>query len=337
MLPFLLWLSLYSLWPCSSKTRCRTAVSSRRSWRWNSCIFATSMCLPDSRYIQTTLPYLVVCQLFSISVLMMDAGETYNIISKNVILSRFFIIFPFYFFLLCQREPHFCFFNRCHFPFKLRERMRIARDYLPPKFTMAASQKSPRSLFFKSVEILVKSERDWGHNGLSELFSGCFFFSLYFFQIFLFIFYNTICIPAVIQGWARPCWVVTPAPGLHRGGGDWVRIEPRTENQQSPGENQTRDWTSTVQRANHWATLHPQFSGCGCHVATETFTVKLWTLNHYGGYSDEYSATDLQRDCVAHLFDSVLMSADEAVFWADEAFQLCKVMYIHLVITRGIR
>jgi hypothetical protein len=45
--------------------------------------------------------------------------------------------------------------------------------------------------------------------------------------------------------------VVTPAPGLHRGGGDWVRIELGTGNLQSPGENQTWDWTSTVQRANH--------------------------------------------------------------------------------------
>ncbi len=44
----------------------------------------------------------------------------------------------------------------------------------------------------------------------------------------LYIFYNTIFIPAVIQGWARPRWVVTPAPGLHGGRGDWVRIEPRT-------------------------------------------------------------------------------------------------------------
>jgi hypothetical protein len=30
-----------------------------------------------------------------------------------------------------------------------------------------------------------------------------------------------------------------------------VRIEPRTGNQQTPGENRTRDWTLTVQRANH--------------------------------------------------------------------------------------
>jgi hypothetical protein len=63
----------------------------------------------------------------------------------------------------------------------------------------------------------------------------------------------------------------------------------------------------------------------------------LYTLNLYGNYSDEESGTDLQCDCVAHLFDSVLMPADEAVFWADEAFQLCKVMFINLVITIGIR
>ncbi len=37
--------------------------------------------------------------------------------------------------------------------------------------------------------------------------------------------------------------MVTPAPGLHGGGGDWVRIEPRTGNQQSLGENRTWDWT----------------------------------------------------------------------------------------------
>jgi hypothetical protein len=83
-----------------------------------------------------------------------------------------------------------------------------------------------------------------------------FFFLYIFFQIF-YIFYNTIFIPAVIQGWARPRWVVTPAPVLH-GGEGWLG-ENRTQdgNQQSPGENRTRDWTSTVQRANHWATLHP--------------------------------------------------------------------------------
>jgi hypothetical protein len=34
--------------------------------------------------------------------------------------------------------------------------------------------------------------------------------------LILHIFYNTVFIPAVIQGWARPRWVVTPAPGLQR-------------------------------------------------------------------------------------------------------------------------
>ncbi len=101
------------------------------------------------------------------------------------------------------------------------------------------------------------------------------------------IFYNTIFIPAVIQGWARPRWVVTPAPRLHGGGGvDWVRIEPRTGNQESPGENRTWDWTSTVQRANHWATPYPQWamphlSIPGCTAwgqATATTTTLLWSL-----------------------------------------------------------
>ncbi len=59
-------------------------------------------------------------------------------------------------------------------------------------------------------------------------FFKSFFFSFIFFPRFLYIFYNTILIPAVIQGWARPCLVVSPAPGLHGGRGDWVRIEPRT-------------------------------------------------------------------------------------------------------------
>ncbi len=43
--------------------------------------------------------------------------------------------------------------------------------------------------------------------------------------------------------------MVTPAPGLPGGGGgDWVRFDPRTGNQQSPGENRTRDWTSTEEK-----------------------------------------------------------------------------------------
>ncbi len=44
----------------------------------------------------------------------------------------------------------------------------------------------------------------------------------------------------------------SPAPRLHQ-----VRIKPGTGHQQSPGENRTRDWTSTVQHANCWAAPHP--------------------------------------------------------------------------------
>jgi hypothetical protein len=82
--------------------------------------------------------------------------------------------------------------------------------------------------------------------------------SFYFFFQILYIFYLTIFIPAVIQGWARPRWVVTPAPGLHGREGWLGENQTQDWNQQSPGENRTRDWTSTFQRANHSATLHPQ-------------------------------------------------------------------------------
>jgi hypothetical protein len=81
-------------------------------------------------------------------------------------------------------------------------------------------------------------------NFLNIFFSFIFFLNLY-------IFYNTVFIPAVIQGWARYHGVVTPAPGFTVGVVDWVRIKPSTGNQQSPGENRTRDWTLTVQSANH--------------------------------------------------------------------------------------
>jgi hypothetical protein len=59
------------------------------------------------------------------------------------------------------------------FSVQIEREEKIARDFLPLNFTMAASQKSPRSLFFESVEILVKSVRDWGHIDLSALISGC--------------------------------------------------------------------------------------------------------------------------------------------------------------------
>ncbi len=78
-----------------------------------------------------------------------------------------------------------------------------------------------------------------------------------FFPQILYMFYNTIFIPAVIQGWALPRWVLTPAPGLHGREGWLGENQTQDWNHQSPGENRTRDWTSTVQRANHWATLHP--------------------------------------------------------------------------------
>ncbi len=46
------------------------------------------------------------------------------------------------------------------------------------------------------------------------------FFPLLFFSRFYtyFTIHCTVFITAVIQGWARPRWVVTPAPGLHGGG-----------------------------------------------------------------------------------------------------------------------
>jgi hypothetical protein len=66
------------------------------------------------------------------------------------------------------------------------------------------------------------------HGSCSGTASSRKFFFLYIFFQILYIFYNTIFIPALIQGWARPRWVVTPAPGLHEGRGDWVRIGPRT-------------------------------------------------------------------------------------------------------------
>jgi hypothetical protein len=55
----------------------------------------------------------------------------------------------------------------------------------------------------------------------------CFFF-LYIFSRFLYIFYNTIFIPAVIQGWADLIEWQLLLLGCTRERGDWVRIEPRT-------------------------------------------------------------------------------------------------------------
>ncbi len=96
------------------------------------------------------------------------------------------------------------------------------------------------------------------HGSCSGTASSRKFYFLYIFFQILYILYNTIFIPAVIQGWAQPRWMVTPAPGLHGGRGEEWLGENRTQdwNQQSPGENRTQDWTSTVQGTNHWATLH---------------------------------------------------------------------------------
>jgi hypothetical protein len=98
------------------------------------------------------------------------------------------------------------------------------------------------SMSYRSVIFACKSG-----DPLLEVWKECCFFFKFFPDFIHTVFCNTIFIPAVIQGWAQPCWVVTPAPGLHGGGvvTGWesnpgleinshqVRIEPGTGHQQS--------------------------------------------------------------------------------------------------------
>jgi hypothetical protein len=65
-----------------------------------------------------------------------------------------------------------------------------------------------------------------------------------------------------------------------QGGGSWVRIELRTGNQQSPGENRIWDWKSTVQHGNHWATPHPHWAMPHPHWATLSYGVPPTELRH---------------------------------------------------------
>jgi hypothetical protein len=108
---------------------------------------------------------------------------------------------------------------------------------------------------------------------------------LYIFFEILYIFYNTVFIPAVVQGWAQLCWVVTPAPGLHGGGvTGWesnpgleinshqVRIEPRT------GLQQSSVLTTELRRTPTWGIVSTLWKHTTWHENEHTIiTVHTWT------------------------------------------------------------
>ncbi len=73
--------------------------------------------------------------------------------------------------------------------------------------------------------------------------------------------YITVLIPAVIQGWARPRWVVTLLLlGCTGGGGGVTRWESNPGLDINSHRERIEPWTgiSTVQHANHWTTPHPR-------------------------------------------------------------------------------